>query len=317
MASVVTRPPLQKSPSTPTPSLSLNTSIRGTPAAIPNKHLPTCSPGPHPSGNRLSSPFTPLSPSVATPVVETSSLLHPPNEYLKVASRPTIYGLSAKQLHAALEHAASQPLPNPAMVFPWLHGLHPDNNLQLAFFVARKKASRRVPRSIRSITLVKAGGDLSSSKIKGTVAPEEILCTGIKLSEEPTFIDADPKDGFSVRNFQIQAAKMATVSDIVVYGDDQTPKAEIKRLAERIARAQKAWRLRDMEAGAERPIFSTFVLLGAFLSRAPLYCPANVINPDPFSKVEEEYPQIVSIGSNNCLTGNVLDFCGCPTCCFK
>ena len=67
---------------------------------------------------------------------------------------------------------------------------------------------------------------------------------------------------FSVRNFQIQAAKMATVSDVVVYGDDKTPREEVRRLAERIARAQRSWREKDKELGTERPLFSTFILQG-------------------------------------------------------
>lgn len=284
MATVVTRP----SATTQSSSLSLNTSVRGTPAAIPNKHLPTCSPGPRPSGHRLSSPVTP-SPSSPPQLIETSSLLHPPDRYSKISARPSIYALGADQLSAALDHAASQLLPDPSHVFPWLHGLHSDNALQLAFFIARKKTLRRTPRCIRSITLVKAGGDLSCSKIKGAIAPEELLCS-IKLSDDPEFIDADPKDGFSVRNFQIQAAKMATVSDIIVYGDDKTSKHQVMQLAERIARAQKAWRNRDVEAGADRPKFSTFVVT------------------DPFSKIEQKHPHIVAIGSDSCLTGNVLDF---------
>lgn len=258
---VVTRPAtLTKSASTPPPLVSLNTSLRGTPAAIPNKHIPTCSPGPRPSGHRLSSPTSP-SPIAATPVIETSSLLSPPDRYAKISSKPSVYSLTAKQLHVALDHAASQHLPDARTVFPWMHGLHPENSLQLAFFIARKRSHRRTPACIRSITVVKAGGDLSCSKLRGSITPDELLCSG-RSSEEPQFIDADPRDGFSVRNFQIQAAKMATVSDIVVYGDDKTPKHEVLRLAERISKAQRAWRMRDIEAGNDRPKFNTFIVTG-------------------------------------------------------
>ncbi|PNS18775.1 Dual specificity protein phosphatase PPS1 [Sphaceloma murrayae] len=289
MATVVTRPAsLTKSASPPSTSLSLNTSVRGTPSSVPNKHLPYCSPGPRPAGHRLSSPGTPTTPS---PALETSTLLCPPDDYPKLSSRPPVYSLDSTQLHRALDHIASQPLPDPKLVFPWLHGLHPENSLQLAFFIARKKALRRVPKYLRSITVVKAGGDLSCSKIRGAVTPEELLCSG-KMSEEPQFLDADPRDGFSVRNFQIQAAKLATVSDIVVYGDDTTPKEEVTRLAERISRAQKAWRERERERepGLERPTFSTFVL------------------SDTFAEVEQNHAEIVAIGSNCYLTGNVIDF---------
>jgi len=173
-----------------------------------------------------------------------------------------IYALTGDDLHAALKHVASQPLPDPKEVFPWLHGLHPENSLQLTYFTPRKRCSRRAPRCIRSITIVKVGGDLSHSRLKGAVAPEELLLATRSGEEVAAFLDVDPRDGFSVRNFQIQAAKLATVSDIVVYGDEQTPKDEVKRLAIRIAKAQKAWRKKDNEAGIEPTIFSTFVLRG-------------------------------------------------------
>lgn len=75
-------------------------------------------------------------------------------------------------------------------------------------------------------------------------------------------MDSDPREGFSVRNFQIQAAKLATLSDVVVYGDDKTPKDEVRRLADSIARAQKHWREKDRDAGVEKPTFNTFVLDG-------------------------------------------------------
>ena len=76
------------------------------------------------------------------------------------------------------------------------------------------------------------------------------------------FLDIDPRDGFSVRNFQIQACKMATVSDIVVYGDLKTPKEEVHQLAARIARAQAAWSKRMEPLGAGGRLFNTFVLEG-------------------------------------------------------
>ena len=147
-----------------------------------------------------------------------------------------------------------------------MHGLHADNQLQLAFFTARKKSLRRTPKCIRGLTIVKAGGDLSHSKIKGAIAPEEILrpwqAVRDRTCEECEFLDIDPRDGFSVRNFQIQACKMATVSDIVVYGDQETPHSEVEEVAARIARAQGAWQKRTEGAGAGGRLFNTFVLTG-------------------------------------------------------
>lgn len=165
----------------------------------------------------------------------------------------------------ALDHIATQPLPSTKQVFPWLHGLHAENQLQLAFFIARKKSLRRTPKCIRGITVVKAGGDLTHSKLKGAVAPDEILrCqTGDMENDDGDFLEIDPREGFSVRNFQIQACKMATVSDIVVYGDNKTPRTEVEALAKRISRAQALWqkKIGGLNESEERP-FNTFVVAG-------------------------------------------------------
>ena len=249
-----------RSPSPP-PTLTLNTSIRGSPSAIPNKHLPTCSPGPRPKSRGFDSPTA--SPAQSTASEGHSSLLRPSDAFPRISSRPPLFALTATQLNAALDHLATHPLPDPRLVFPWLHGLHPDNNLQLSFFLARRKTLRKAPRSLRTITIVKAGGDLAHAKLKGAVGPDELLHSGKTMDGIAHFLDIDPKEGFSVRNFQIQAAKMATVSDIVVYGDDKTPKEEVKQLAERISRAQRVWREKDKQAGVDPPTYSTYLLQGA------------------------------------------------------
>lgn len=227
---------------------------------MPNKHLPSCPSGPRPKSLQLATP--PESPRSANAILDISSLLSPASAYPRVNDSPPIYALTGEELHAALEHMASQPLPDPHHVFPWLHGLHPDNTLQLTFFTSGKKTPRRAPRCLRGITIVKVGGDLSHSRLKGAIAPDELLLVTNTGAEVATFLDVDPREGFSVRNFQIQAAKLATASDIIVYGDDKTPKEDVKQLATVIARAQRAWREKDKEAGVERPRFSTFVLRG-------------------------------------------------------
>lgn len=257
---VCARPALMHSRSSTPASATTTTSTRGTLAPVPNKHLPSCPTGPRPKSQQLVTP--PQSPQSSYAVIETSSLLSSPHDYPKLSDSLPIYALTAKELHAALEHIASQPLPDPKEVFPWLHGLHPENHLQNAFFAPRRRTPRRAPACIRSITIVKAGGDLTHSRLKGAVSPEELLL-GTRTGEEvAAFLDIDPRDGFSVRNFQIQAAKLATVSDIVVYGDDRTPREEVKRLANRIAKAQRAWRKKERDAGDNQPVFSTYVLRG-------------------------------------------------------
>lgn len=134
--------------------------------------------------------------------------------------------------------------------------------MQLAFFVQRRKALRKTPKCIRGITVVKVGGDLSHSRLKGAISPDEFLALQFqnRKDDSGTFLEIDPREGFSVRNFQIQACKMARLSDIVIYADGETDEIETLRLARRISKAQRA--LKDQSRDSEAPLFSTFVVTG-------------------------------------------------------
>ncbi|RMY01834.1 hypothetical protein D0866_15729, partial [Hortaea werneckii] len=295
-AQVCARPaPVPHQPASTTSSqLSINTSQAGSPKAVPHKHIPYCSPGPRPASHQLDTP--PASPPSSSQLVETTSLLYPPSGFDKITTEPPIYSMSAEKLSQAIDHLATQPLPAAEQVFPWLHGLHPENQLQLAFFTARKKSLRRTPKCIRGLTIVKAGGDLSHSRLKGAIAPDEILCPlkpgrDRKSSDEADFLEVDPKDGFSVRNFHIQTCKMATVSDLVVYRDYQTPQAEAERLARRLARAQAAWQRRtDGSAFCGGRTFNTFIV------------------SDEYLKIEAVYPELVALDSDGCIANSAVDF---------
>jgi dual specificity MAP kinase phosphatase len=223
--------------------------------AVPNKHLPACPPGPLPDLG----PDTPPSSPPKDSVIETSSITCPPHTHCRVFSDdPPIWTIRANKLADALDHLSTQPLPNPEQVFPWLHGLHAENQIQLAFFASRRKSVRRVPKCIRSITIIKTGGELSASRLKGAIAPEELFSN----DSSTVFLECDPKDGFSVRNFQIQACKLATVSDIIVYGDEETHPNETIALAKRISKAQRQYEARN---GFPRCWFNTFILVGQSL----------------------------------------------------
>ncbi|KAG9530180.1 tyrosine protein phosphatase 1, partial [Aureobasidium melanogenum] len=295
MATVCARPALV-GPRASASQQNINTSSRGKPTAIPNKHLPdTCSPGPTPTKlqkqQQLQTP--PESPEAPgnNQVIDTPSLLVEADKYPKVSDNPPVYALTAKELREALEHTATRPLPDTKTVFPWLHGLHPDNNIQLTYFSARnKKHYRRAPRTLRGITVVKAGGDLSHSKLRGAIAPDELLLATKNGEQISTFLDVDPRDGFSIRNFQIQAVKMATMSDIVIYADDKTSKTVLNKLASLISRAQKVWREKDRDNDAEIPQFHTYVV------------------NDSFAKLQAEHPEIVAIDAKGNMTGAVMDF---------
>jgi len=261
MAAVAIHQPVPRQSPTPPPhphTLSLNISRPGS-APIPNKHIPFCPTGPSPSSQLASLATPPDSPPSKNSALQTFSLLHPADTYAKVNDSPPLYTIDVFTLNAALNDIATQAYPDPKHGFPWLHGLHPENQVQLAFFITRRKAQLKTPKCFRGITIVKVGGDLNHSRLKGAISPEEVL--DLNKGRDATFLEVDPKEGFSVRNFQIQATKMALVSDIVVYGDARTSTKEISDLAKKFDIAQSTWRVEGGYVGDEdAPVFSTFIM---------------------------------------------------------
>ena len=256
MATLVIHQPASRASFTPPPdtsALSLDTSRPGS-ASIPNKHLPYCPAGPAPAKSQLASP--PASPPTKNSGLQTFSLLHPADTYPQIIDKPPVFSIDAFTLAAAINEQATQLFPDPKLAFPWLHGLHAENQVQLAFFIARRKALRKIPQCFRSITIVKVGGDLTNARLKGAVSADEIL--DLKNNEGASFLEVDPKDGFSVRNFQIQATKMATVSDIVLYADAETEAEEIYDLAKKFATAQKTWQVKN--GNGDGHVFNTFIM---------------------------------------------------------
>lgn len=158
-----------------------------------------------------------------------------------------------------------------------------------------------MPKCIRGLTIVKTGGNLNSSKLKGAIAPDEILESA--SSDAPAFIECDPKDGFSVRNFQIQACKMAMLSDIIVYGDQKTNPDETIALAQRISKAQRRY---EEKNGFPSCLFNTFMLSGTCgiqqLSQ-------SLTHLDAFNVVQDKHPELVAINSTGSMTGKIVDFC--------
>lgn len=265
---------------TPPPSLeSSSPSTSSQHAALPNKHIPACPTGPA-KYTDIDTP--PPSPGGAHEFRQTS-LLYPPDNYVKTTAGPlAIYEIVASQVAEALDYAANQSLPPPSAVFPWLHGLHPLNHMQQTFFTGRRGSILKPPSGFRSVTLVKADGDLARSRLKGAIAPEEFL----KSSIAAEFIDPDPSDGFSVRNFHIQAAKMALVSDIIVYGEDVP---QTRRMAWDIAAAQRRWQEQNGIHADGIQDYNCFV------------CTC------PFSDFERHHGDLVAVDATGCLTGQVLD----------
>ncbi|ORY64258.1 uncharacterized protein BCR38DRAFT_485396 [Pseudomassariella vexata] len=247
---------------------------------IPNKHIPVCPTGPAPAQEPNTPPPTPTQDDEC----RQSSLLFPPGRYIRLEQGSlSIYKINAADISAALDYVSRQPLPTPGQVFPWFHGLHPSNHIQQAFFIARRRALRKTPSCLRGITVVKADGDLSVSRLKGAIAPDEFM----QSASGGEFLEVDPKEGFSVRNFQIQSAKAAMTSDIIIYGEDS---ALVRKLGWQIASAQAKWREKHENQSCSVPTYNTFIYVG------------------PFEVFEQKHGEIVSIDSDGHLTGAVLDF---------
>ena len=265
---VVQQTPIRTTP-TPPPLASAVLTIdiskfKSSKPAVPNKHIPYCSPGPAPNGFLPQSPSTPPdSPPTKHSDPPLLSILYPAEKHTRINDSPPVYSISASTLASAMEQYATTPMSEAKQVFPWLHGLHPENHMQLGFFAARRKATRKTPTCIRGLTIVKAKGNLSTARLKGAVSSKELLTpAGVKAI---AFNDLDPREGFSVRNFQIQTAKMATVSDIVIYGDRNCTEHELQVVGKRIAVAQRVQREKRDPGGLGGPIYNTFIVSGTRL----------------------------------------------------
>jgi dual specificity MAP kinase phosphatase len=251
-----------------------------TPAPIPNKHIPSCPPGPP----KVPDDSTSRLPLASSSDIPQASLLFPPQRFSSTQNGPlVVYTITAADVAAALDFTSRQPLPDTALVFPWLHGIHPENLVQQAFFTSRHRAPQRTPQCLRGVTIVKADGDMSVSRLKGAISPQELIQAG----PAPRFLDTDPRVGFSVRNFHIQAVKYAMTSDIIVYGEDPEIVAQ---LGWEFAEAQQQWWKSHSDAGEPVPEYNTFICI----------C--------PFSHFEASFPDIVAIDSAGNHTGNVIDF---------
>lgn len=263
-----------------TPHLSLETLNNASAVgAVPNKHIPVC-----PTGSGIASqPDTPPDSPQSVEKYAQKSLLNPPDAFPCHKSGPlAIYEVEPADVASAMDAASRQPLPDANQLFPWLHGVHPHNETQQAFFNVRKRRLQRPPTCLRGVTVLKADGDLDICRLKGALSPEELIHRG-PISE---FIEADPREGFSVRNFHIQQIKSALLSDIIVYGDFAK---KVKDVAWEVAEAQSRWREKAVLGDENFPQYNTF------------FCVSQ------FSDFEEAYSEIVAIDSRGYSTGKVID----------
>ncbi|KAK9458480.1 uncharacterized protein V1516DRAFT_682659 [Lipomyces oligophaga] len=253
-------------------------STTGTPVvstSTPTQSPISLSPAPlSPSSSSASSPSPSSSPSLSPSQAPPTSLLYPPDLLFPLISPfPPIRAIRASQLNDALAQISRQNLPPTGHVFPWLHGLHPQNYYQQAFLNRDGAHANYTPNNFRNITLVKLGSQ-GTSLLVGSVSHREFL-PDINSGKEG-FLNLDPPEGVGLRNFSIQVAKIATLSDIVVYSKKGQPSENVLALAKRISMAQRYHR--SITPGC--PEFNTFVVV------------------DPFKVFETSYPHLVAISSN-------------------
>ncbi|KAF7730983.1 tyrosine/serine/threonine protein phosphatase pps1 [Apophysomyces ossiformis] len=196
-------------------------------------------------------------------------------EYLGVElqKEPPMYGISSSQ-YAHIQRTYNEfPLPN-NILFPWLHGVDGKSYQQNMFFGIR----RCIVPLYRGLMLVHADEACPySSRLVHSVLPSEIL-----ISNESEFLQSSqPK--IDLRNFKSQVSRMATISDIVVYGD------RAEDVAKRISQAQHVLREKRLEelehirktAGnravenANTLIYRTFIV------------------QDPFELMEQHCPELI------------------------
>jgi hypothetical protein len=208
-----------------------------------------------------------------------------PSECLDNVVEPApngIYAITADQYNQIQNTYFTTPLPND-ILFPWLHGVSGRSYQQCLFFGIRQCL---VPVH-RGLTIVHADEAFpNESRLVGSVLPNEILASNGDSSD---FLDTTETElGINLRNFRIQVARYATISDIVVYGSGAIDVARRIRTAQRRIKAQRQDQLKSIkQQNGNRPLqavndldYRTFVIIGKnACSLTHINCLANHLAP--------------------------------------
>ncbi|KAI8388715.1 protein-tyrosine phosphatase-like protein [Radiomyces spectabilis] len=165
---------------------------------------------------------------------KTQAIFDIPEKYLQqsLATDPLVFSISAEQYNDIQDIYATCPLPND-ILFPWLHGVDGRSYQQNLFFRIRRSL---VPLH-RGLLLVHADEAYPHHRrLVQSVLPSEILDI-----TRTAFFQHEVEQGINLRNFKIQVARYATISDIVVYG------AEAEQVAKQISQAQASLRAERMK----------------------------------------------------------------------
>ncbi|CAG8620606.1 13292_t:CDS:2 [Dentiscutata erythropus] len=233
--------------------------------------------------SRLTPPLSPLSPPSSSPATIRSPSPIEFDAFPLVNEDPPIRALTASQYYLIHETYYSTPLPND--LFPWLHGIDGTNPIQNSFFGLRIQEECPVPIH-RGVTVVQAE-EMSRSQLVGSVLPTDILDYGDPDDPEDDcsvrgFLKITDSEGINLRNFKIQVAKYATISDIIVYGENGLNE-NVLNIAKRMAWAQQNFR----EENPNILEYEVFVII------------------EPFPLFEEEYPELVAIDSQGIIRNKI------------
>ncbi|CAG8448545.1 14285_t:CDS:2 [Cetraspora pellucida] len=235
--------------------------------------------------SRLTPPLSPLSPPPSSPATIRSPSPIEFDAFPLVNEDPPIRALTASQYYLIHETYYTTPLPND--LFPWLHGVDGTNPIQNSFFGLRLQEECPVPKH-RGVTVVQAE-EMLRSQLVGSVMPTDILDYGDleDLDEDysaRSFLKIMDTEGINLRNFKIQVVKYATISDIIIYGENGLNE-NVLNIAKQMAWAQQNFR----KANPNILEYEVFVII------------------EPFSLFEEEYPELVAIDSQGIIR-NKIDF---------
>ncbi|KAI5305257.1 autophagy protein [Ascosphaera pollenicola] len=235
--------------------------------------------------------------STASEIDDNSSsfVLYPPTAYPRHPGLAGAYSIDIDQLANALTQLAKLPLLDKSEIFPWMHVFPPihegssftsldDGDGDGDDDESVVEEELRPPQSLRSIMLLKAGGDLTKSKLKGTVDACEIVDDCMTRFRS----DAEMVEG-KIRHFKLQTQKFANVSDIIIYGDEDTTSFQIDNLAARIIDCQHHANQKFPKTRSDYRRFNTFILSSSF------------------QDVCRKYPELVYIDSAQNLTPHAID----------
>ena len=200
---------------------------------------------------------------------------------------PHVRAITAEQLDAALTAVAKIPLPDADTVFPWLHGIHPSNPDQRYFFSQPRGVELPPPSTYRGIALVAAHSREQNrhGRLVGSIEANDLFQQD---EDSICFVQPDPLKGVSLRNFHIQARKIAMLSDIVIYDIGSGIDSDDTLLfASCVADAQRKYR-NDFQG--QVPEYHTFIV------------------SESFAVFEETYPSRVAQDSTGKATRFDMDF---------